>query len=231
MATVISGVTSGTLSGTSSSGSSAYWNLSYNPNASLGTTYSYGTTSSATTGGSSSGVNWSYVGAGLNAVGGTVGVVATLYSAKQQARLYKQQAEQVLNDAEWQTQFNEFNNMLTQEAYAVERRNLQTEQEEHLAGMHVGFASEGVEMTGSARLVMAKQAEKNAEELQTMDKNALLSAYQTQLNSTATLINAEYEAKMLRIRAKYAKKAGYLNAFAQGFNTLASSASMIGMGK
>jgi len=67
--------------------------------------------------------------------------------------------------------------------------------------------------------------------LQTMDKNALLSAYQTQLNSTATMISAEYEAKMLRIRAKYAKSAGYLNAFSQGLSTLASSASMLGMAK
>lgn len=225
---VIYGMTSGVSSGGGSS--SGYWNLDYNSISSSGSSYGYGTSSAGYgTSNAGSSVNWSNIGVGLTLAGGAASVASTLYSAKMTAKLYKQQAEQVLSDAQLQTQFDAFNNMLTQEAYAVDRKNLQTQQREHLASMRVGFAAEGVEMTGSARLVMAVQAQKDAEELQTLDKNAQLASFQTQLNSTATLIKADYQSKMLNIQAKYAKRAGRLNAFSQAMSTIGSAAFMYGM--
>lgn len=217
---IIYGMTSGVSSG--GGGSSGY--LDYNSISSSGSSSGSGTSNAGPA------VTWSNVGVGLTLAGGLVGVASTLYSARASAKLYKQQAEQVLSDAQLQTQFDAFNNMLTQEAYAVDRKNLQTQQREHLASMHVGFAAEGIEMTGSARLVMAVQAQKDAEELQTLDKNAQLASFQTQLNSTATLIKADYQSKMLKIQAKYAKRSGYLNAFSQGMSTLGSAAFMYGGG-
>lgn len=175
------------------------------------------------------GVNWTQVGVGMQLAGNLYSAIASYSSSRAMADSYSRQADDLLSAANTQVMFESLNNNLTQEAYASARVQLLREQSQQMGRLRTGFSGEGIEMSGSAREVMAEQGRIHAEDLYNLDRNTQLSAFQSQLKSETALINADYQAASLRIRAKYAKKAAKVSLVAGITNAVGSAAYGYGM--
>lgn len=185
---------------------------------------------SGSSGSGGGGMNWNLTDTGiaLSIAGGVASAVGGFYSSWKSAESYKKQAHSVLDNARLQVRFNEYNQKLTDEAYGVERLNLQKMQKARLASYRVSFAAEGLEMTGSAPVVMREQEKADLVDLQQIDKNAGIAALQSQMNSISIMSQANFEAKALKRMAKNAKNAAYVNLFGGILSTAGKGAYMWG---
>lgn len=183
--------------------------------------------------GSSSGSSWNLTDTGisLSLAGGLSSALGGFYSSWRTASSYKKQARSVLDNANLQVRFNEYNQKLTDEAYGIERLNLQKMQTARLASYRAGYAASGLEMTGSAPVIMREQEKADLIDLQQLDKNAGIAALQSQMNSISIMSQAKFEAKALKRMAKTAKTAGYINLFGGLLGTAGKSAYMWGTAK
>ena len=184
--------------------------------------------SKVNTGGSGASVNWSAVGASMMLAGGLYSAINQYQASKANAASLRRQAQDVLNEANQQSAFEQLNNQMTQEAYMSDRLELMRAQKAQMGALHAGVAASGVEMSGSAREMLAKQGEANARDLFTLDRNAQKEAFLTQYRCEQMMISAEYKAASLRISAKYADKAAKGNLFAGILSTVGSAAAAYG---
>lgn len=162
-------------------------------------------------GGGSGGITLTQAGLGISLAGNLLSAFNSFSATRMSASSYKRQAEDVLSEASTQVEFIRLNNELTQQAYAQDRIELLRMQRAERGAARVAYSSEGIEATGSMRVVMATQAGRQAEDLQTLDLNAQREAFRSQLSAEQTMLSAKYKSRMLRLQAKYAKKAANLN--------------------
>lgn len=174
-------------------------------------------------------VNWTNVGIGMQLAGNLYSTFASYNNSKAMAASYKAQAGDILTAANTQVMFEKLNNDLLQEAYSNSRLQLLREQRAQMGALRVAFSGEGIEMSGSAREVMAEQGRIHAEDLYNLDRNSQIASFQSQLRSEHTLLTASYQASALRIRAKYAKKAAKRNLVAGLTQAIGSAAFSYGM--
>lgn len=160
---------------------------------------------------SGGGLTLTQAGLGLSLAGNLMSAFNSFSATRMSASSYKRQAEDVLSEAATQVEFIRLNNELTQQAYAQDRIELLRMQRAERGSARVAYSSEGIEATGSMRVVLATQAGRQAEDLQTLDLNAQREAFRSQLSAEHTMLSANYKARMLRLQAKYAKKAANLN--------------------
>lgn len=189
------------------------------------------TTTGGTVSGANSGVNWSNVGVGISLAGNLTSTTGSFSTSLAQAKSYKAQASYVLDNAEQQVLFEQLNHSLSDQAYASDRVELMKGQQRRMASIHTAYAAEGLEMEGTPLVVMAEQAEADARDLAQLDQNAQIEAFQSQVNCLSIQMNAEYEANMLKIQAKYAKRSAYTNLFSCILSSIGSAAYGYGMSK
>lgn len=180
---------------------------------------------------SGSGVNWTSAGIAMQLAGNLTGAFGSYSAARQTAASYKAQAKDVLSNAQLQVSFEQMNQKLSAEAYGLDRLELMREQRERMSSLHVGYAAEGLEMTGTPLAVMAEQARADAENLDLLDRNAQIAAFQSQLNCISVMTSAEYEAKALKRQAKYAKRAANINLFSGLLSSVGNAAFSYGMAR
>ena len=189
------------------------------------------TTTPAKTSTSGGNVNWTNVGLGVQFAGNLYSIFNEYSNSRAMAASYKQQAQDVLSEANTQVYFEKLNNEISQKAYISDRLELLEIQRKELGSLRTAFAGEGIEMSGSALEVMAEQGAQHAEDLYNLDRNAQLAAFQSQLNAESIMIAAEYKSRALNIQAKYAKKAGRASLIAGTLQSIGGLAYGIGVSK